>query len=194
MNTENLEELGSFIQEDIFLLKEDRDRLRKDLSKAGAAAPSQASSMQTPSPPPAAISRSEVEEIAVETTPIQIRGNFSKGILVVHEEAELAAEVMDMLVKMINACGHSMNEIGMLSSEGLENRSMEEFTALNAHTVLKFGRVKHLINSIPAQHYEVFADGEVEYLFADSLSLISEDKNLKKKLWTTLQKLFNLTK
>jgi hypothetical protein len=125
--------------------------------------------------------------------PIPIKGNFSKGILVIHEEANLNAEVMDMLVKMLNACGHSMSEVGLLAAENLENRSLEEFKALNAHVVLKFGRIKHPINQLPISSYEIHTEEETEYLFADALTSISEDKGLKRQLWTSLQLLFNLS-
>jgi hypothetical protein len=125
--------------------------------------------------------------------PIPIKGNFSKGILVIHEETNLNPEVMDMLVKMLNACGHSMSEVGLLAAENLENRSMEDFKALNAHVVLKFGRIKHPINQLPISSYEILTEEETEYLFADALTSISEDKGLKRQLWTALQLLFNLS-
>jgi hypothetical protein len=70
---------------------------------------------------------------------------------------------------------------------------MEEFQALNAHVVLKFGKIKHPINALFDQLYEIHSDDETEFLFADSLSSIFEDKKLKVKLWNSLQILFNLT-
>ena len=174
MNIENLDELASFIQEDIYFLPEDRKQVKTELKKAISKSPDL-----------------DIKE-EIQGSPIPVKGNFSKGILIVHEESELSSEVMDMLVKMVNACGHSMTEIGLVKAEDLENRSMEEFNALNAHTVLKFGRVKHLINSIPAPSYEVYTEEETEYLFADSLTAMSEDKELKRKLWIALQRLFKL--
>jgi hypothetical protein len=206
MENASLEELQSLIEEEIYLIPEDRKAILDQLEgkpsgkteikpTAKVIPPVQDLPRQEPvSAPvyePQPESQTVVEEPLVE--PIAIRGNFSKGVLILHEEGELNAEVMDMLVKMINACGHSMNEVGLVASESLEGRSMEDFLSLNAHTVLKFGRIKHPINAMPAPAYEVFSENETEYLFADSLSMISEDKNLKKKLWTSLQVLFNLT-
>lgn len=153
---------------------------------------------KTPVEPYSTINKSTVEAVdnEQETTkdPIQIRGNFANGILVLHEEEALDAEVMDMLVKMINAIGHSMNGIGMLSSKELEGRSLEEFHELNAHKVLKFGRIKHPINAMPAGDYQIHTEKETEYLFADSLSDIAGSKDLKAKLWNTLKVLFNISK
>lgn len=206
MENASLEELQSLIEEEIYLIPEDRKAILAQLEGISSVKPEIKPTAQViptvqdqPIKEPVAVPayqplpepQSVVEEPMVE--PIAIRGNFSKGVLILHEEAELTAEVMDMLVKMINACGHSMNEVGLVASESLEGRSMEDFLSLNAHTVLKFGRIKHPINAVPAPFYEVYAENETEFLFADSLSMISEDKNLKKKLWTSLQVLFNLT-
>ncbi|MEP0710787.1 MAG: hypothetical protein ABJC55_02600 [Algoriphagus sp.] len=137
------------------------------------------------SPPPQ-------EELKSE--PLKVRGNFEKGILVLQEEQELKPEVLEMLGNMVNAVGHSMNEIGLLSSSELEGRSLSDLYDLNAHIVLKFGRVKHPINALPASDYQIHTEGETEYLFADALSIISEDKTLKGKLWNTLKILFNIAK
>lgn len=200
MEQDSLENLKSFLEEELFLIPEDLKKLEDELSGVGPTL--------TSTPPPQAVVSSEPithnapiqessdlekvkEEIKAE--PIPLKGNFTKGIAILHEESELAAEVMDMLVKMINACGHSMNEVGMVSSEVLGNRSMEDFLSLNAHVVLKFGRIKHPVNAIAATPYEIHSVGETEYLFADALTVISEDKNLKRKLWNSLQILFNLS-
>lgn len=174
MENDSIEELQSLITEEIYLIPEDRKAILAQLEGKTEVAQEVISS-----------------EPVVE--PIPVRGNFSKGVLVLHEENELPTEVMDMLVNMIKAVGHSMNEVGMVSSESLENRSMEDFQALNAHVVLKFGKIKHPINALFDQLYEIHSEVETEYLFADSLSMIFDDKKLKVKLWNSLQILFNLS-
>lgn len=174
MENVSIEELQTLITEEIYLIPEDREAILAQMEGKTAI----------------------IQEIAVPEPviePIPVRGNFSKGLLVIHEEKELPSEVMDMLVNMIKAVGHSMNEVGMVSSETLENRSMEEFQSLNAHIVLKFGKIKHPINALFDQLYEIHSDAATEFLFADSLSSIFEDKKLKVKLWNSLQILFNLT-
>lgn len=206
MENFSLEELKSLIEEEIYLISEDRKTILAQMEGNSSLSP------KTQKTEPAQIhTREEISEVEVSVNipepkpepqvvaeepiaePIPIRGNFTKGVLILHEETELNADVMEMLVKMINACGHSMNEVGLVASENLEGRSMEEFQSLNAHTVLKFGRISHPINAVPARPYEVYSENETEYLFADSLSMIGEDVNLKKKLWTSLQVLFNLS-
>ena len=197
MENDSLESLSAFLEEPIFLLEEDQKSIAAALqvpvgSEAALAevlttSISSKENVATDTPTDQEIKLEAVEE------PIPIKGNFSKGILVIHEEANLNAEVMDMLVKMLNACGHSMSEVGLLAAENLENRSLEEFKALNAHVVLKFGRIKHPINQLPINSYEIHTEEETEYLFADALTSISEDKGLKRQLWGALQLLFNLS-
>jgi hypothetical protein len=174
MENDSIAELQSLLTEELYLLSQDREEILRKLAENEV---------------PAA----ELTQVEPILDPIPVKGNFTKGILVVHEEQELSPEVMEMLVNMIKAVGHSMNEVGMVSSEVLENRSMEDFQALNAHVVLKFGVIKHPVNALFDQSYEVHAVDETEYLFADSLSSIFEDKKLKVKLWNSLQILFNLS-
>lgn len=198
MENDSLEFVQTFLEDSIFLLPEDRKKIEQSLfGTAGnlvakeTAAVEKSTDLSAATPEVSNLPE-EIQSVpALE--PIQVRGNFTKGILVLHEESNLNSEVMDMLVKMLNACGHSMTEVGLLAAESLENRSMEDFQALNAHVVLKFGRVKHPINQLPITPYEIHTEGETEYLFADALTSISEDKTLKRQLWTTLQLLFNLS-
>lgn len=198
MENDSLESLQTFLEDSIFLLPEDQKKIEQSLfgtSESQLAkeivAVEKSSDLSAGTPEKSNLSE-EVQSAPI-SDPIQVKGNFTKGILVVHEESNLNSDVMDMLVKMLNACGHSMTEVGLLAAESLENRSMEDFQALNAHVVLKFGLVKHPINQLPITPYEIHTEEETEYLFADALTSISEDKTLKRRLWTTLQLLFNLS-
>ena len=197
MENDSLESLSAFLEEPIFLLEEDQKSIAAALqvSIGSEVAPAEVLNTSISSRENVATDTPTDQEIKLEAVeePIPIKGNFSKGILVIHEEANLNAEVMDMLVKMLNACGHSMSEVGLLAAETLENRSLEEFKALNAHVVLKFGRIKHPINQLPINSYEIHTEEETEYLFADALTSIAEDKGLKRQLWGALQLLFNLS-
>ena len=197
MENDSLESLSAFLEEPIFLLEEDQKSIAAALqvSIGSEIAPAEVRNTSISSRENVDTDTPTDQEIKLEAVeePIPIKGNFSKGILVIHEEANLNAEVMDMLVKMLNACGHSMSEVGLLAAENLENRSLEEFKALNAHVVLKFGRIKHPINQLPINSYEIHTEEETEYLFADALTSIAEDKGLKRQLWGTLQLLFNLS-
>jgi hypothetical protein len=198
MENDSLEFVQTFLEDSIFLLPEDREKIEQSLFGTSESLVANETvevekSADLSAGTPEVSNLPEEIQSAPALDPIRVKGNFTKGILVLHEESNLNSEVMDMLVKMLNACGHSMTEVGLLAAESLENRSMEDFQALNAHVVLKFGRVKHPINQLPINSYEIHTEGETEYLFADALTSISEDKKLKRQLWTTLQLLFNLS-
>ena len=206
MENDSLAELKWLIDEEIYLIPEDRKAILTQLEATPAGSFGGASTGPIPSEsgdnrpiisvvsrPTEATPEPKNQDDELISVPITVRGNFSKGVLILHEEPTLKPELMEMLVKMINACGHSMNEIGLLASGELEGKSMDEFKNLNAHTILKFGRINHPINAVSSRSYEIFAENETEYLFADSLSTIAEDVSLKKKLWTSLQVLFHLT-
>jgi hypothetical protein len=199
MENDSLESLQTFLADPIYLLPEDQRKIAQSLlgsTESHGPTPEVQGEIKSFDLGAVNVEKSSLPDESTSAPvldPIQVRGNFTKGILVLHEESSLNPEVMDMLVKMLTACGHSMTEVGLLAAENLENRSMEDFQALNAHVVLKFGRVKHPINQLPFNTYEIHTEGETEYLFADALSSISEDKNLKRQLWTTLQLLFNLS-
>jgi hypothetical protein len=192
MENLSLQELQFFLEEDLFLLPEDRKLISNQDSSSQNDKHRSESNQVVNEESGSYKSVTNIPQEAVD--PIPVKGNFTKGLLVVHEEQDLPEEVMDMLVKMINAVGRSMNEVGLVSSPTLEGRTLEEFQALNAHIILKFGRIKHPVNAVPAIPYEVFTDDETQYLFADALSQISEDSTMKRKLWNALQILFDIKK
>ncbi|MDG1279384.1 MAG: hypothetical protein P8O16_19050 [Algoriphagus sp.] len=179
----NIQQLQHILTEDLFLIREEFDSATRNAINSQNGDKNQKSKS----------SKSD-EDFITTKEPIHYEGKFENGVLILHEEEKLAPEVMDMLVKMINAVNHSMNEVGMISSKSLEGRSLEEFMDLNAHRVLKFGRIKHPINALPALDYTVHTEDETEFLFADSLTVISEDRALKVKLWESLKILFNISK
>jgi hypothetical protein len=192
MENENLATLGTFIDDTLFLLPEDRKKIEEELVGQDVSSAQEEkiidASFTTSSP----LADIEITPAVYVSEPIPLKGDFTKGILILHEESTLSPSVLEMLVNMLRACGHSMSEVGMVSSETMENRSMEEFQAINAHVVLKFGRIKHPVNQLPFPAYEIHTEDATEFLFADALSSISEDKVLKRKLWNAVQNLFNL--
>jgi len=190
MENMSIQELQHIITEELFFFEKDP---KADLEKQDTN-PSTKKEKPKTLPKTVHIEGAIPPKEELKSEPLLVRGKFEKGILVLHEEQELKPEVLEMLGNMVNAVGHSMNEIGLLSSKELEGRTLTELYDLNAHIVLKFGRLNHQINALPASDYHIHTEGETEYLFADSLSTISEDNVLKAKLWNTLKILFNISK
>jgi hypothetical protein len=189
MEEMNIQQLQYILTEDLFLIKEEFE-VKPLLGKSESNPISEGVSV----PESLLVQERAGEYSMIAKEPIPIRGNFENGVLILHEEEELADDVMEMMVKMIQAVNHSMNEVGMISSKNLEGRSLAEFIDLNAHKVLKFGEIKHPIDALPALEYTIHTEEETEYLFADSLSVISVDRDLKVKLWNSLKILFNISK
>ncbi|WP_425638520.1 hypothetical protein ACPUEN_03540 [Algoriphagus yeomjeoni] len=190
MENMSIQELQHIITEELFFFEKES---KTDQQNEGTTSTQEAEKPKT-LPKTVHLDGATPPKEELKPEPLVVRGKFEKGILVLHEEQQLKPEVMEMLVNMINAVGHSMNEVGLLSSKELEERSLAELYDLNAHIVLKFGRIKHPINALPASDYQIHMEKETEYLFADALSTISEDKALKGKLWNTLKVLFNIAK
>lgn len=196
MEEMSIHHLSQFITEEIFLLPEEfpDDPQIESSSINPLDSPSSAPLIPIISQAPQAVMEKNINTESIKDESIPLLGNFEKGVLILIEEAVLMPEVIDMLVKMLNAVGHSMRDVGLIHSNTLEKRSLTELHDLNAHVILKFGRLQHPINSLPANQYEVYAEEGVQYLFADALSTIAEDSSLKKRLWGALQILFNISK
>ncbi|WP_297334957.1 hypothetical protein [Algoriphagus sp.] len=189
MEKSSLETLQFILTENIFLIKKEIPKILKDIQETDL----QSNEFQEPNTNQIASSADELNQKEAQVPdPIQVLGKFEKGILILHEEETLNEEVMDLLVKILQAVGHSLNSVGMVSSKALTGQTLADFHALNAHTVIKFGRIQHPINSLPINNYQIHTEEETEYLFADSLSQIAENKALKAKLWNNLKILFNL--
>jgi hypothetical protein len=193
----SIQELQYILTEDLFFIKDEFKAKSVAVKTEGNSTqekPKNLIPIATSTPEQNIVQEPDAEDLILAKEPILICGQFQNGVLILHEEDELASEVKEMLVKMINAVNHSMNEVGMVSSKSLEGRNLAELMDLNANKVLKFGRIKHPINALPALEYAIHTEEETEYLFADSLSMIAEDRDLKVKLWNSLKILFNISK
>jgi len=189
MEKENLNELSSLLTEEIYFLPEEFNEAPQEEKEENRPAPS-ISSVEEPKIK--SLKTGKTEDLKPE--PIKVRGDFSQQVLVLHEESELTEDALELLSKILGAVNHSMSDIGLLSSEELEGRSLEDFKEIGAHKIIRFGRIKHPINAIPAPEYQVHSDEETEFLFADALTVIKDDNSLKRKLWGALQVLFHVTK
>ena len=133
-------------------------------------------------------------EMLDEAPSITFEGGFEKGILVIHDEAELKKELREMLFNLFGALQCSLKDMALVTAGDLEGLSMESITTLAPSKVVVFGLVRHDLMAFQNGKYEIVQEEGVEYLFADSLGVISESKELKKLLWKEIQILFNIKK
>lgn len=125
---------------------------------------------------------------------LTFEGGFEKGVLVAYDTLMLNDELKELLFKILEAVGCSLKDIALCHAGILEEASMEQVEALNPAKVIVFGRFNHPLMHHKKEAYTVQMTEDTEYLFADTLEQINNDKALKKALWLALKTLFNVTK
>ncbi|MGY6520582.1 MAG: hypothetical protein ACXIUD_02575 [Mongoliitalea sp.] len=132
---------------------------------------------------------------AIESIPaLSYDGNFEKGVMVIVDEAEIKAELQELLFKILGAVGCSLKDIALIKSNALEGTSMESIQQLNPSKIILFGKVAHDIMHYREELYKIHAEDSIEFLFADDLHAIATTVALKKSLWNQLQILFGIQK
>ena len=100
-------------------------------------------------------------------------------------------EAMDMLLKLLAACKLSMEDIALINCFGQEVNYDSLTNQFRPKKTLLFGVDPAAINlpfMIP--FFQVQRHNDQSYLFAPALEDFLSDTALKKKLWTSLQKIF----
>lgn len=124
MEKSTLGQLQYILTEDLFLVKEDIPDLIGQTEKNRTQS---TESKEYLSENVESEDTTSIVEEPINPEPIPVKGQFEKGILILHEEDQLSDEIMELLSKILQAVGLSMNSVGLLSSEGLSGRSLEEF-------------------------------------------------------------------
>ncbi|WP_229683339.1 hypothetical protein [Echinicola rosea] len=190
----DIDKLGFFIEEDIFLIPEDaQEILLADKFKDVAGDISE----KNPATTTGSIAENpeaQPDNETVSPPSLVYDGDFEKGLLVIHQDDPLGEELKEFLLKILRAVSYSLKDIALISASQVAELPPEAVQQLNPHKILVFGRLSHPMIQLKEVNYEVTSDGEIEYLFADSLPVIYEEQNLKKQLWKSLQAFFNINK
>ncbi|AGA79935.1 hypothetical protein Echvi_3723 [Echinicola vietnamensis DSM 17526] len=190
MEEMDIDKLGFFIEEDIFLIPEDAQEILladkfKDVAEDIPEELAEDTEETTAGAAPE------------ETNPLPslaYDGDFEKGLLVIHQDDPLGEDLKTFLLKILRAVSYSLKDIALVPASRVAELPPEAILQLNPHKVLVFGRLNHPIIQHKETAYEVTSDGETEFLFADGLPVIFEDESLKRQLWKSLQVLFNINK
>ncbi|QDH81619.1 hypothetical protein FKX85_17530 [Echinicola soli] len=194
MEEMDIDKLGFFIEEDIFLIPEDAQEIlladkfkdfTEDISKENPAIPADN---------PADSPQEQPDNETVSSPSLVYDGDFEKGLLVIHQDDPLGEELKAFLLKILRAVSYSLKDIALVSASQVAGLPPEAVQQLNPHKILVFGRLSHPMIQLKEANYEVTSDDEIEYLFADSLPVIFEEQDLKKQLWKSLQAFFNINK
>lgn len=134
---------------------------------------------------------------AKESIQISSLGENQKSILFLVNDLEhkyLPDDQMELLTNLISACKLSMADIALVNFT--PNRfNYQQFTNyFQSKKILLFG-VSTLDVELPFSipFFQIQNFNSQEYLSAPSLKEFLENKNLKKDLWKSLQKLFQLS-
>lgn len=180
----NLKEISLFLTEPIVLIPEPNIAQSSDEMRATIA--SQASVMEETE-----TKRQKAAEDIPEMETAVYKGNFQKGLLVLHQGNALSEESQRFLMTILKAVDHSLKDIALLSEAELLAGHPDSITHLNPTSILIFGKVNHPIMQCKKTDYTIIQD-EHTMLFADDLEELETNKPLKKKLWTALQVLFTI--
>lgn len=124
-------------------------------------------------------------------------GNNEKHVsILVYDEANifLDDECLQLLTNMITACKLNMADIAIINTAKTKIDYQQVKNELNPLVFLFFG-VESKTISVPfaIPHYQVQNYAYAKFMFAPSLpSLLKDDGNEKKKLWTSLKKIFEV--
>ncbi|PRY87182.1 hypothetical protein [Mongoliibacter ruber] len=176
MENQSLYHLGMFLDQDIYLLPEEKSQI---LSKS-----------------PQNEVELETESLALdeeEAPVLEYEGGFEKGILVIFEGKELEKEFQDLLLKILNAVNCSLKDIALCSDMSLNLVNHDYLQEMNPNKIIVFGNIHHDLMGLKKKNYKIQHEEDTEYLFADDLKLIAQEVSLKKALWAELQVLFNIT-
>lgn len=183
MENHSIHDLGLFLDTEVYVIPEERKELIQNLVQ------------QISSDGKNSVHQMDIQEATEEESiPLEFDGGFEKGVLIAHEGQALSPQLSDLLFKILNAVGCSLKDIALFSSPQIEAVDMETIQSLGPDKVIVFGNLKHELMGYKRKNYEIQMLEGVEYLFADELDAIQENKNLKVSLWTQLQALFNISK
>ncbi|HXS55563.1 MAG TPA: hypothetical protein VN726_05530 [Hanamia sp.] len=123
-------------------------------------------------------------------------GENQKQILFLVNDSEhkfLADHEMELLTNLITACKLSMADIVLVNFHSNPFNYQQFDTLFTPKKILLFG-VSTSEAALPFEipFFQIQSYNSQQYLVAPALKDLAENKNLKKQLWISLQKLFQL--
>ncbi len=132
------------------------------------------------------------EPVLADTPPLRpATPLISQKMLILVDEELLPSDVL-FLEKVLKAVNLDVNGVDLLNIHGLQGMDFAPILAKKAvHHFFTFGVPFQRINlDIMMDRYQPIRFDGVTFMMADSLATIEADKNLKRRLWESLQKVF----
>ncbi len=129
-------------------------------------------------------------------SPIPFLGKNNKGILVVsatENAAFLTDSEFSFLTSILLACKLSLEDVAVVNWKGHEGLNERILAEVRSERVLLFD-VNPVTFGLPINfpHFQIQQFSGRTYLYAPSLGEIERDLSVKKQLWSSLKRLFNL--
>lgn len=124
-------------------------------------------------------------------------GNNQKNILVIvnnNDAVHIPDNELTLLSSILNACKFTVADVAIVNINNHPDAGYKELTTyFNSRYTLLFG-TEPAAFSLPMNfpHFQAQAFNNCSYLFSPALSEIEKDTNLKRKLWDSLKKFFNI--
>ncbi|UII20962.1 hypothetical protein [Fulvivirga ligni] len=147
-----------------------------------------------PESEPEIIEEAPKEEIKEEINqPISIKGSNAKNVIIIVNEPEvefISDSNEDFLGKILKAVKLDIKEVGLINAANNPGLNQHNSMDLEGSKFLLFGIESAKIFKDNFPHYQIIELESKQFLSGNSLSEIAKDSELKKLLWTALQKLF----
>lgn len=140
---------------------------------------------------------SNPDPINLSSTDIKFLGGNQSGILIVINNPKnpfLHETDLAFLTKVLSACKLTLADIAIVNLKGLSEVSITDFkNQFKPSRIILFG-VSANVLALPFQipDFQVQNYDQIRYLTLPELSFIEKDQQLKKMLWTSFQKIFDL--
>ncbi|MBO3697544.1 hypothetical protein [Roseivirga sp. E12] len=190
--------LAQFIEEPIYLIKEDQVATTEDAVAESPVDTSEPPKTEEKKPEPTPI-QTEVPEplVAKEPEPVYVKplptagDNLKHCIVLVDSDEELLEEPLkELLYKIIGAVKRKPEDVLLTNCRNAGKDQIEALLANNNHKhILAFG-TDVLTELSSVQAYEIHKPKYVAMLKADSLTEIASNVDKKKALWKALQEMF----
>ena len=125
------------------------------------------------------------------TPPEGVRPQLNHKVLILVDEELLPSDVL-FLEKILNAINLNINGVDLLNVHGLDGVDFAPILADKViHHFLTFGVPFQRLNlDILMDRYQPVRFHGITFMLADPLAAIEGDKNLKKRLWEALKRIF----
>jgi DNA polymerase III psi subunit len=121
--------------------------------------------------------------------------HLKKNMVIYRDESQNKAEQKKLLISIIAACNLSMEEVELIDwNQAGKEITLEESLQKAPEKLLLFGLFPGTGIEDRSGYFREFNLGGTKMLQAPTLSEIAEDRQLKMKLWGSLQSFFNLEK